>query len=316
MPSVGRIKQLSVLGVAIAALGISASSASAANDVWLWACHGPGGQDLGASSVRSGRGLQRRDGSPTATRASGGASGGLGDGGHSAVLSQQAGGQNQPVDGRSEAFMRLDVPPDLTLAKVRLQRQTRGFSGAQQLGNKQSYEVFAGATGTKRSLERITLEDAAPANVDGEATFDIPAPPSGSGDSVTVCGQVRQPAQPSMPGFGADRGRRRPRRPDGQRHDEADDGRRRHAQSGRRASSTSMSRRATTGTGLRKVIAYLDGRHRRSRSVRVPLGARLPQLQGPDARQRDGRSAARRRLRDGRQRPVRADRAGAGRGRS
>ena len=46
MPSFGRIKQLSVW-VAVAALGVAASSASAAtNDVWLWACHGPDGPAL------------------------------------------------------------------------------------------------------------------------------------------------------------------------------------------------------------------------------------------------------------------------------
>src|SRR4051794_16326635 len=48
MPSVGRIKQLSVLGVATAAvLGFSAGSASADTDVWLWACHGPGTNGAG-----------------------------------------------------------------------------------------------------------------------------------------------------------------------------------------------------------------------------------------------------------------------------
>jgi hypothetical protein len=48
MPSFSRIKQLSVLGVAVATLGVTASGASAAsNDVWVWACHGPAGEDLG-----------------------------------------------------------------------------------------------------------------------------------------------------------------------------------------------------------------------------------------------------------------------------
>ena len=48
MPSVGRIKQLSVLGgVSAVLLAVGASSASAApNEVWLWACHGPDGEAL------------------------------------------------------------------------------------------------------------------------------------------------------------------------------------------------------------------------------------------------------------------------------
>ena len=43
MPSVGWIKQLSVLGVAAALLGVAAPRASAQNDVWLWACHNAAG---------------------------------------------------------------------------------------------------------------------------------------------------------------------------------------------------------------------------------------------------------------------------------
>src|SRR3954452_12734786 len=47
MPSLGRIQQLSVLGVTAVVLGVSAHSASAAeNDVWLWSCHSPTGQAL------------------------------------------------------------------------------------------------------------------------------------------------------------------------------------------------------------------------------------------------------------------------------
>jgi hypothetical protein len=46
MPSITRIKKLSVLGVAAASLGVSASSASA-GEVWVWACHGPAGGAAG-----------------------------------------------------------------------------------------------------------------------------------------------------------------------------------------------------------------------------------------------------------------------------
>ena len=47
MPSFGLKQKLSVLGVAQRPWALSTSSASAANDVWLWACHGPGGEALG-----------------------------------------------------------------------------------------------------------------------------------------------------------------------------------------------------------------------------------------------------------------------------
>jgi hypothetical protein len=45
MPSFVRIKRVSVIGVAFAAFTIPVATASA-GDVWLWACHGPGGQAL------------------------------------------------------------------------------------------------------------------------------------------------------------------------------------------------------------------------------------------------------------------------------
>ena len=48
MPSFGRIKKLTVLGVAVATFGVMAGAASAeTNDVWVWACHGPGNQPVG-----------------------------------------------------------------------------------------------------------------------------------------------------------------------------------------------------------------------------------------------------------------------------
>lgn len=45
MPSVGRIAKIVVAGVAAAALGVFASSASA-SEAWLWACHGPNGEPV------------------------------------------------------------------------------------------------------------------------------------------------------------------------------------------------------------------------------------------------------------------------------
>jgi len=55
MPSVGRIKQLSVLGGSVVAallLSVGTSSASAA-DVWLWACQGPDGGAVATSKFET-----------------------------------------------------------------------------------------------------------------------------------------------------------------------------------------------------------------------------------------------------------------------
>ena len=67
MPSVGRIKQLSVAGVVAAAfLGVSPRARSA-GDVWLWACHGPNGQAL--TEPAPGRPGQTRRGQRSAAAA-------------------------------------------------------------------------------------------------------------------------------------------------------------------------------------------------------------------------------------------------------
>ena len=60
MPSVGRIKQLSVAGVSQPrSSGVAASSASA-NDVWLWACHGPQRRSADRARQPSGPGRRAR----------------------------------------------------------------------------------------------------------------------------------------------------------------------------------------------------------------------------------------------------------------
>ena len=53
MPSVGRVHTVVVLALTAALLGVTASRASAAADVWLWACHGPGGEAAPVSTTNS-----------------------------------------------------------------------------------------------------------------------------------------------------------------------------------------------------------------------------------------------------------------------
>ncbi len=59
MPSFVRIKRISVIGVAFAAFTVPVATASA-DDVWLWACHGPGGQALPNLGTRADSGAGGR----------------------------------------------------------------------------------------------------------------------------------------------------------------------------------------------------------------------------------------------------------------
>ena len=101
MPSVGRIKQLSVLGgVAAALLAVGASSASAApNQVWLWACHGPNGEALSTPYEST----QNYGGTVTAN------GGGCAADGGSLTLSVPSDGTN--VKGFSQALAQFPSTP-------------------------------------------------------------------------------------------------------------------------------------------------------------------------------------------------------------
>jgi hypothetical protein len=137
MPSFSRVKKLSVLGVAIAAFTVPVANASA-DDVWLWACHGPGGQalpDLG-------------------TRADSGAGGScLTDNGGAADALQL-----RPA-GAASATRAFDVPSNLTLASVKLGRTTA-------LGTGQKYVA---GTETNPALESL---DSTGAPLTGENTVN------------------------------------------------------------------------------------------------------------------------------------------------
>jgi hypothetical protein len=126
MPSFSRIKQLSVLGVAAATLGVTAGGASAApNDVWVWACHGPSGQELGnvfGSNNFTAYGV-----------------------GCDAAGDVVAGGLRGELPSNGAA--NLTVPPGTQLTAVRLQRQ---FTGAPN--------VTYTATALGSSLESFTQD--------------------------------------------------------------------------------------------------------------------------------------------------------------
>jgi hypothetical protein len=155
MPSVGRIKQLSVVALAAAFLGVAASSASAATPIWLWACHDPNGQaltELGSQAVP-------HNADKTCVQ-------------QDQTLDTYADGLRTSLPaGRSASSWRFDVPPNVSLQQVKINRRTS------ELGNGQSYEL---ATST------VTLESRATgqAPFDGAATFSPVAPATDLGDWV------------------------------------------------------------------------------------------------------------------------------------
>jgi len=170
MPSVGRIKQLSVVALAGAILGITANSAFAANPVYLWACHDPQGHpltDLGSQVVSDNGDAVCAGEDPT--------------------FSTFADGLRTSLPaGRQSSSWRFDVPPSLSLKEVTVVRKTS------ELGAGQRYEL-----GTSNGV----LESRAPgeAPFDGGKVFRPVAPATDLGDWVrfgVTCdiGGCQQPA--------------------------------------------------------------------------------------------------------------------------
>jgi hypothetical protein len=162
MPSVGRIKQLSVLGLTAAAFAVPASSASAA-DVWLWACHGPGGNALSDLGTKT---------TPRATSGCKTTGGGFAD------------GVKVFGTGSSDAVRQFGVPNNTVLREVRIGRQTNLVEG-------QSYALSQGGN----TLESRDAEDT-PFN--GAATFpgaeQSLAPDAPLNFSVNCDGECTTPA--------------------------------------------------------------------------------------------------------------------------
>jgi len=148
MPSVGRIKQVAVLGGVAAGLAVGASSASAANEVWLWACQGPAGQSLNTAFQ-----------------------GGSGDCASGITLTQPS---SLNAGGNVLAFP--SVPGNTQISQVKL---TRSFTGFGQAGSTSSYSAYtSGAT-----LETAALSGAAPA--DGTLDKSV-TPAGGNGDDLRL----------------------------------------------------------------------------------------------------------------------------------
>ena len=159
-------------GLTVAATSMVAATAffhapiALAGQVQLWACHGPGGEPLGAAPFFA---AHARDGQ---TEASGqGCEGPAGSGGLSASFSRA------DPSGGSRASWQLAVPADLELSSVRVQRATSGFGGAPVAGDPQRYEAATSTT----MLESAALDDSSDQPLSGE----LLAPATG-GDSLRL----------------------------------------------------------------------------------------------------------------------------------
>jgi hypothetical protein len=164
MPSVGRIKQLSVLGVAAAVLGVAAPKASAANDVWFWACQSPTGTALPFSGTNSFTGNVTAETPACATT------------GITAALGASA-------TSGTESSAQFYVPSSgLSLTGVSVTRATHGF-GAPVAGDNKTYAISTTKGGPLETLNDST----AAGDLTGTFTKDTAAPgPINSGDGVKV----------------------------------------------------------------------------------------------------------------------------------
>jgi hypothetical protein len=162
MPSFSQIKQLSVLGLAAAVLGVTASSASA-NDVRLWACHGPQGQAIDAGL--DGDAQQDAD---LGTYGSG-CSSDITDGGIRLQFSRDTprAPVSDPAQG-SNAFVTFRVF-GAPITAVQVDRKTEGFGTANQAGS-----LFTDLDGVNTHLETLTTDQS------GTFTYTPVTPRDGS----------------------------------------------------------------------------------------------------------------------------------------
>ena len=154
MPSVGRIKQLSVLALAGAILGITASSASAANPVYMWACHDRNGapvNDLGdqAAPTDADKGCANDD----------------------PAFTTFADGLRTSLAESNDSSWLFHVPPSVSLQQLTIYRQTT------ELGAGQHYELR-----TSRGV--LESREAGQAPLNGGTDFMPVAPATDLGDWV------------------------------------------------------------------------------------------------------------------------------------
>jgi hypothetical protein len=161
MPSVSLIRKLTVLGVALAGLGVSTSSASA-SDVWLWTCHGPSGTPISDglgqdfANYGAGCGAQGSD---------------LGSGGQRGTLTPDA--TTGAFTYNEHAAATFNVPAETTLTGVRIQRRASGVVANMK------YSLTAPSN-------QVTLESATGADVAAADQSFTVAPSGSTGGSVGV----------------------------------------------------------------------------------------------------------------------------------
>jgi len=176
MPSVDRIKQLSVGGVTAVLLAVGASSASAApNQVWLWACHAPSDQIGQTQSVAT---------AFTSTQ-NGGTVGSYGDGcagtgGIELKLNKMVANPNNPsadptkIGGLSEARALFHaLPSDTVMTQVRLTRSFVNF-GQTSASNALVYNASGSAQNSAFDTIRVnqTPVDRSPFTITSTNTHD------------------------------------------------------------------------------------------------------------------------------------------------
>jgi hypothetical protein len=175
MPSVGRIQQLSVAALAAAFLGVAASSASAANPIWLWACHDPNGGALTKLGAYAGP----TNASKSCTQ-------------NDPSFGAYDDGLRTSLATGSESSWRFSVPPSVSLQELAVYRKTT------ELGAGQRYELKA---------DSVVLEtrSAGQAPLSGGASFTPKAPSTELGRSVSFGLSCTAPcSQPAGTTAGAD----------------------------------------------------------------------------------------------------------------
>ena len=134
---------IAAAAIAVIAAAVFAAASARAGNVVVWACHGPGGEALGAApffSTAGGDGLASTYGQ--------GCEGPAGAGGLLATFSRP-----DPAGG-STAYWQLRVPAGVTLDSLQIARTTSGFGGAPLSGDPQWYE----AETSSMSIESASLE--------------------------------------------------------------------------------------------------------------------------------------------------------------
>lgn len=175
-----RTANITAAAIALVAAAAFDVATAHAGSVTLWACHGPGGEGLGAAPF-----VSATEGDGGAEAIGLGCGGPSGTGGLSATLSESGSASG------SSASWRLPVPAGATLESVRVARTTSGFGAPPIAGDPQWYRAWTSSA----TLEFASLESGS-ASLSGERSFD---PASGEYVSLGVgCGPVGDCAGPPV----------------------------------------------------------------------------------------------------------------------